>query len=663
MMATNIQLPVELSFNCGFARVAVREITVGIGKSEDLNMRRTQSFRELFDAVPNYYSNPNMFDQHGHRESTFNRNCKRILHKLNTWPKKEVKQKYLHEFSTKKWKSLPIASKKRHTLQNCRECAIQHTDLQQKFPGKSLQLTDKFSSGLSEILSTEDENTATRTILADLQPVYQERFGHSFTESLMRLPGSKLQQKPTDVQKKRVKRQIQRECRDHMESQYKESDAITVLAEGISLRTYNRVRKAEGFETPAAKRARVENVPPKERKHSPTLEKATWDKVEVLKKLKEWPKGTVINWTKFARENNVQGGNKGQIIKEFAAEHGIDVKELDKREPGTRVRAKKLKFPGKDISVPVHRTVAQIKEDWAKMILDGELTLGEQCNPYNITKFSTKSGELKKTTTTLYGRKIPLQEVRQKLLDKHEKFMYLHSDRELAQMDKETLLHHYHKRGLRLPDELTEENLRKGLQQAERTRTIAMWHDHAKLLGRGYVLVTAKILYDRAAFLDDTDIPKPCNIKDIQSFIEEPEIHILAVSSSTIEDQAALVRDRISCISSLNKELTCSKGVTVKDTLMFFCGDKPAAQFERGANQGGEFPCANCGCPDSRMDDLAHSFNLKFRSLKDLQVLATKGKTYIVSSLLTIHLQLVSVCDNSFLTILLQPVCVCVCVT
>ena len=58
---------------------------------------------------------------------------------------------------------------------------------------------------------------------------------------------------------------------------------------------------------------------------------------------------------------------------------------------------------------------------------------------------------------------------------------------------------------------------------------------------------------------------------------------------------------------------------------MFFYGDKPAAQFERGTQMGGHYPCGSCGTHIRRVYDFAHSTTCKWRSLKDLQTLVTKG--------------------------------------
>lgn len=41
-----------------------------------------------------------------------------------------------------------------------------------------------------------------------------------------------------------------------------------------------------------------------------------------------------MNWTQLANKYGVEGRNRGQIIKEFAVENGIDTIKLDGRQPG-----------------------------------------------------------------------------------------------------------------------------------------------------------------------------------------------------------------------------------------------------------------------------------------------------------------------------------------
>ncbi len=102
-------------------------------------------------------------------------------------------------------------------------------------------------------------------------------------------------------------------------------------------------------------------------------------------------------------------------MKEFTKGIGIDVTQLDKRPIKIRARARKLRMPGAGISVPTHPTVQGINEEWSNMISQGELTLREPCYPQSIFVLSVKTGEIKKTEHTVYGRKIPLLDIRKKL--------------------------------------------------------------------------------------------------------------------------------------------------------------------------------------------------------------------------------------------------------
>ncbi len=79
-----------------------------------------------------------------------------------------------------------------------------------------------------------------------------------------------------------------------------------VLAEGSS---YKRMRLSQSFSTPT----KAKN---KTKKHSPE---------HLLQSLHNWPTDEKINWTQIANEHNVTGANRGQIVKEFAAENGREI--------------------------------------------------------------------------------------------------------------------------------------------------------------------------------------------------------------------------------------------------------------------------------------------------------------------------------------------------
>ena len=56
-------------------------------------------------------------------------------------------------------------------------------------------------------------------------------------------------------------------------------------------------------------------------------------------------------------------------------------------------------------------------------------------------------------------------------------------------------------------------------------RSCAVWHDHATIAGKGYMLVTCNVVYNSAVFKRDDEIQQGSET-NIQAYIEEPEIHI-----------------------------------------------------------------------------------------------------------------------------------------
>ena len=56
---------------------------------------------------------------------------------------------------------------------------------------------------------------------------------------------------------------------------------------------------------------------------------------------------------------------------------------------------------------------------------------------------------------------------------------------------------------------------------------------------------------------------------------------MLSLGSSSVEDEAAFVEDHMECLEYLFVPLD-TEDRTIADTLQFFTGDHPAAQFEQG---------------------------------------------------------------------------------
>ena len=161
------------------------------------------------------------------------------------------------------------------------------------------------------------------------------------------------------------------------------------------------------------------------------------DKDQVLSHLQQHLQTphSAINWSQFAQDHAVPGNNAGQVLKEFAHTSGLDTSALDGKELGTyRTRIHKRRLMGGEISAGSTPTPAAVREEWKKLVETGELSLGNPCVPYKMMRFATKEGQLVREEVTITGRKFPLIEIRQHLLDQHEKYMRLNTDAEIDNM-------------------------------------------------------------------------------------------------------------------------------------------------------------------------------------------------------------------------------------
>ena len=77
--------------------------------------------------------------------------------------------------------------------------------------------------------------------------------------------------------------------------------------------------------------------------------------------------------------------------------------------------------------------------------------------------------------------------------------MHLLTDEYLEQLSEETKqIFHDYRIEIKGDDNLSLSDLQMLLAKSQWTRTLAIWHDHATILGTGYVLVTVITIYDPA---------------------------------------------------------------------------------------------------------------------------------------------------------------------
>ena len=251
-------------------------------------------------------------------------------------------------------------------------------------------------------------------------------------------------------------------------------------------------------------------------------------------------------------------------------------------------------------------------------MVSGEITLGVPSSPYTLSCSKIK-GEVYQEEVQVEGRKIPLIELRKKILK--QQFIKLWSD---ESMDKDELVH-----TMKMPLLGTETllELKTMLKRAQRTRHLVFWHDHASILSKGYLLATVSVLYNPLVHLTKEEYKDRTGktADNIQEIIEQPQIYLLALSGSSLENQLALIGDRTDCLQEMQTNLVTSSGCELKDFIRFFVGDKPAQNFERGTQNGGHLKCGTCGVQSSLIEVQGHALHCSYRSLEDLQKLVVAG--------------------------------------
>ena len=321
-----------------------------------------------------------------------------------------------------------------------------------------------------------------------------------------------------------------------------------------------------------------------------------------------------INFSALAKKYGVSEKTKvgNMVVKEFLRKNGVNVemfKPFRRNSPLPRRQLKKT-FGG-EITTPVPRTSAAIRETLRKKIANGEYRLGEIVAPKTYQKLTLDSdGTLKKECFTVSGRKIPLLEIRKNLLAEHEE-MGLVRDHSEAHYEAMT----YEELEIRLkeigefkegPDgDRTREELVNSLKHWERTRHLMIWSDHSSVMNHGHILLTVNAIYDPAFYYTSQELGG----KDVQEMVEKPQIYLMARCRDTIEDQLLYSDTRLEDIQQLTAKITSSHKVFITEICRMFHGDHPSQEVESGEQLGGNYGC--CGCTISSTQYFDHIASLR----------------------------------------------------
>lgn len=201
--------PTSLAFNCGFARVAVRELTeTQRGQPQSIDKeKRAHGFKELFER-PSFLYQVNTSVTEGLHESLVSTRTARRLSEASQRNETHREKHVNTIFSIETWNSLNEQEKTQHTLSKCKACATKYKGTQESFPLKPVH---EESPTLEEIYtppgtSKKQEAKMTRQALQAINTHHIKKFGKTIIQSAIQTcPEENVQRKPTQAEKKQVR--------------------------------------------------------------------------------------------------------------------------------------------------------------------------------------------------------------------------------------------------------------------------------------------------------------------------------------------------------------------------------------------------------------------------------------------------------------------------
>ena len=220
--------------------------------------------------------------------------------------------------------------------------------------------------------------------------------------------------------------------------------------------------------------------------------------------------------------------NGGQIVQDYLTSQGIDCNKF-KPTTNPRIRRRKLRGKGGEISIPSPETNDSLKQTIKAKIMNGEICIGEMIVPKTYNKFVlTKNNEIEVEEFVLHGRKIPLEEIRKRTLQKQCEYIRKNNDSHYENMTRHDVV-----------TRLTELNelqnsqdlatMKETLKSIERTRHLMIWHDHSTVANHGHLLFLVSVAYDPAFHLTSAEYKvKTGKDINIQEEVESPQVYIIA---------------------------------------------------------------------------------------------------------------------------------------
>ena len=76
-------------------------------------------------------------------------------------------------------------------------------------------------------------------------------------------------------------------------------------------------------------------------------------------------------------------------------------------------------------------------------------------------------------------------------------------------------------------------------------------------------------------------------------------------------DKLSYIETQTEDIHELSTKVQSSHETNITDVMRLFCSDHPEMAFEKGQQEGGDFPCAECESCGKRFYDIEYNFSTK----------------------------------------------------
>lgn len=292
-------------FNCGFARVAVKESFRKVG-SASIETDPSEKWKNYLAAFEG--DSQEVFAV---ERSTYVKKSKAIyssFRKMNS----KARAQYQDTFSVVNWKALNTAQKKQHTLSNCGGCQVHYYAIHNLFPsGETFKSRKLLKEALIESgVKTESKVKPTqKTIKTAVKHIYSKVNGHfekifkvSFAEAQTKVKELQLQKKKDANGKKRQRRERARQEKNKIQDEWSKRDCDTMLATRQSFTQRSKQRKSLHFEsstdasTRAQKRKNQEALGERKRKrHSPPTSSVLFDRESLLQEVRNMKDGEKVS--------------------------------------------------------------------------------------------------------------------------------------------------------------------------------------------------------------------------------------------------------------------------------------------------------------------------------------------------------------------------------